>query len=83
MVMLTIHRFNLRYAGKDYRPGDKVEMEEAKAQELVRKYGSAFSYEVAETNAAVETAQEEPAAELPAPDVDDVVVKLKKTGRKK
>ena len=99
MVLLTIHRFNLRYAGKDYRPGDKVEMDEAKAKELTEKYSSAFSYEPIETYEPTETdeptetyeptetdvvAEEvQETAELPVPDVADVVVKPKKAGRKK
>ena len=93
MVLLTIHRFNLRYAGKDYRPGDKVEMDEAKAKELTEKYSSAFSYEPIETDEPTETyeptetdvvAEEvQETAELPVPDVADVVVKPKKAGRKK
>lgn len=86
MVLLTIHRFNLRYAGKDYRPGDKVEMDESKAKELTEKYGSAFSYEPIETNdmeSEEQETEEQETAELPVPDVADVVVKPKKTIRNK
>ena len=68
-------------------------MDEAKAKELTEKYSSAFSYEPIETDEPTETyeptetdvvAEEvQETAELPVPDVADVVVKPKKAGRKK
>jgi len=90
MVLLTIHRFTLRHKGKDYQPGDTVEMEEDKAKELAEKYGSAFSYEAIEAEIEVEAETEveaeevQEAVELPVPDVAEVVVKpRKRTSRKK
>lgn len=90
MVLLTIHRFTLRHNGKDYQPGDTVEMDEAKAKELAERFGSAFSYEPIEAGTEAEAENEAKAEEvqeavaLPAPDVAEVVVKpRKRTSRKK